>query len=377
MAQSFIDARNMTSTDDYDELNESRNKNMVLVRSTFEFIIPGPFNTANRMFSPPFATSENMFWQLEFCPSGTSKDAHSAFLYLRAIPNEEELKVPQWPARNQFSPRIYLSHHNGLFSREKQLNKEFSGTSRKWGKPICKTSNLINYDSIKIGVTFEGAAFRYEKQSIPFPTRAVPVQLINAWEKQLDSPHNTDTQFNVNGHIIYASSIILSNRSEYFCNMFQGHWAESIMARRNVEQKKELNGSVREGGEVNMEEESFPAEKPIYTDRVTIDNTSDSKRTAFDIFYIADKYLIKELRQIAKLDIVGRLSVDSVTKVLFEHVWKWEDLKKDVIVYFVENFDKIRDTDSFKNTVLCGGEYSHFGPIWLEIFPLLRLSKDA
>jgi hypothetical protein len=88
------------------------------------------------------------------------------------------------------------------------------------------------------------------------------------------------------------------------------------------------------------------------------------------MFAIADKYLISDLRQRAKVHIFKDLSEDNASELLFGAAWKYPDLKEAVMKYVVENFKTIRRTESFKNAVLYPSAQPHCGAILMEVWEM-------
>ncbi|CAG8710616.1 6190_t:CDS:1, partial [Scutellospora calospora] len=76
-----------------------------------------------------------------------------------------------------------------------------------------------------------------------------------------------------------------------------------------------------------------------------------------------DKYIVTELRQIAKSKIFNELTVDNAAEILFGVVWKWTDLKADVMKYVAVEFKKIRKTEGYERIFKNPGDY----PAGLEI----------
>lgn len=98
----------------------------------------------------------------------------------------------------------------------------------------------------------------------------------------------------------------------------------------------------------------------LYTDEISFNNFNC---TPLEIFKIADKYLISNLREFARIEINKMLTLNNVMYVLFSEAWKWPDLKDDVIEFIILNFDKVRETAEYKDLV---SEYkSH--PAGIEI----------
>jgi len=84
----------------------------------------------------------------------------------------------------------------------------------------------------------------------------------------------------------------------------------------------------------------------LYTDEINFNNLNCSP---LEIFKIADKYLISNLREIARIEVYKMLTLNNAMYILFSEAWKWPDLKEDVIDFIVLNFENVRETTEYKN----------------------------
>lgn len=86
----------------------------------------------------------------------------------------------------------------------------------------------------------------------------------------------------------------------------------------------------------------------LYTNQIDF-YPSSSHRRPIDIFIIADKYLITDLRDRAKTKILKDLTPESAIEMLFSFdKWLWEDLKEVIMTYVVRKFDDVKETEIFK-----------------------------
>ncbi|CAG8505731.1 6528_t:CDS:2 [Acaulospora morrowiae] len=351
----------------------------------YEFLISNvsKINTTVSVYSPPFATSHDMFWQLEFIPLSSEEPEHcAAFLY--AIPNHEEANCTGlWTRRNALTAKIYLKNakNNAYFKKQSVKMNSFSAKLSGWGwEAFFSKANLP--DHVLIGVEFDRAEMGLVSQKWPLPSNPqlhepVPQDLIKAWEGQLNNPTTSDCIFNVRGELIYANSAILSARSKYFEPLFKGKWLESDPTKQEyqhtiLKEKRNIDSSISKYSHV-IEVTDFHHQtflemlRFLYTNKVTFVEIGDSKVTPLDLFKIADKYLIDDLRQHAKSEIFKNLKIDDAAEFLFGTAWKYPELKEETMKYVVLNFVAVRQTSAFKNILADPSNYPSYAELLNEL----------
>ncbi|KAG9287296.1 hypothetical protein G9A89_008926 [Geosiphon pyriformis] len=339
-------------------------------RATFEFQLNQ--SKANAL-TPPFATGDNLFWQLEYCETYPN-EPECFVVRLHVIPNEDELEsILPWARRHELCATIYVinvhSEGNQQYVGKLALEMDKLTPDMKYRGFFYKKAKLAH--NFLIGVTF--SEFQTEARLVegPFPNRKVPQDLIDAWLGEVNKQETVDVQFNVGGHIVYASSGVLGKRSEYFRNFFLRKWAESdegmsspSTANIRTRSKKKLSpikDTVSEPSEngssikytVNIpdfEYDTFLAMlRFLYTDNPNFSDEDGSPTSPLALMAISDKYLVVELRERAKEKLLKILNEDNAARILFDAAWKWPDVKEIVIDYVVRNFAKVRETPSFLN----------------------------
>ncbi|RGB30249.1 hypothetical protein C1646_711742 [Rhizophagus diaphanus] len=115
----------------------------------------------------------------------------------------------------------------------------------------------------------------------------------------------------------------------------------------------------------------------LYTDQTpfTKNNGKDQLSYAIEIFSIADKYLIDDLRYRAMQIIWESLTDDRAAEILFSVATNWPDLKECVLDYVVNRFNFVRKTDTFKNIKSNQSNYPSAGEVFAEL--LLKLVPDS
>ncbi|GES75728.1 BTB/POZ protein [Rhizophagus clarus] len=300
-------------------------------KAIFEFTFPdNALNDDHPVFSPPFATSNDTFWQLKFYKADPDNRAYSV-LYLIAIPNHEEaLTTGTWEKRAKLSVMLYIkSEQYEKFNPIK--TDKYSVRSYSWVE-----SNQVNSEII------------FSNQ--------VSKELMSTWIGQINNIENANIQLNFNDGFILTHKSILIKRSEYFRKFFHD-------AKETKEKKRKLDTTTTTAtttttttSNTTMNQNfviinipDYPRQtfheviKFMYTDKIEFNNI-----IPFEIFKIADYYLIPDLRQKARIEIYKRLHFDNVVKVLFSEGYKWKDLKDDMVDYIVSHFDKIKDTPEYK-----------------------------
>ncbi|CAH1758247.1 17710_t:CDS:2 [Entrophospora sp. SA101] len=316
-------------------------------KSCFEFLLSNVTKITNTVYSPPFGTSHDMFWQLEFIPNSSEEPNHCA-AFLFAIPNHEEANNPgTWSRRNTLNAKIYLKNARNQTFLKKQAVKmnSFSTKLSGWGwEAFYIKANLP--DHVLFGVEFERVEMGLVSQKWPLPnspnqSEIIPHDLLKAWESLLNNPITSDVQFDIQGQIIYANSFILSSRSKYFQLILQ----EML--------------------------------RFLYTNNVTFVDKKDEKNShgsALELYRISDKYLIDDLRELAKAEIFKDLNVNDAAEFLFGTAWQYPELKEQAMKFFVNHFPNIRQTIGFKNILADPSSYpafiDTFNEALAELFPV-------
>ncbi|CAB4387727.1 hypothetical protein RhiirA5_348534 [Rhizophagus irregularis] len=306
-------------------------------KAIFEFTFPDDaLNDDHPVFSPPFATSNDTFWQLKFYKADPDNRACSV-LYLIAIPNHEEaLTTNIWEKRAKLSVMLYIkSEQYEKFNPIK--TDKYSVRSYSWGVnfPLLKNNQTVNVGIIFSDTTIE----RNQVNSEIIFSDQVSKELMSTWMGQINNMENANIQLNFNDGFILTHKSVLIKRSEYFRKFFHD-------TKESKEKKRKLDMN-QNFIIINIPDYSrqtyYEVIKFMYTDKIEFSNI-----IPFEIFKIADYYLIPDLRQKARIEIYKRLHFDNVVKVLFSEGYKWKDLKDDMVDYIVSHFDRIKDTPEYK-----------------------------
>ncbi|CAB4401497.1 unnamed protein product [Rhizophagus irregularis] len=356
-------------------------------KSCYEFLLSSVSKIDTTVYSPPFATSHDMFWQLEFIPNSSEEPGHCA-AFLFAIPNHEEANSSGiWSRRSILTAKLYLKNaRNQIFLKRQSVKmNSFSAKLSGWGwEAFFNKANLPEH--VLFGVEFDRAEMGMVSQKWPLPSNPqlpdlIPQDLVKAWEGQLNNPATSDVQFNIQGHTIYANSSILSARSKYFQLIFQGKWLESDsngkseppqQARERKNSNNNVNNHQARCNHV-IEVTDFHYQtflemlRFLYTNKVTFKKEEQLNITALDLFRIADKYLIDDLRLQAKNEIFNYLTVNDAAEFLFGTAWKYPELKEHAMKYVVLNFVHIRQTTGFKNILSDLANHPQYAEILNEI----------
>ncbi|CAG8661120.1 8149_t:CDS:2, partial [Scutellospora calospora] len=234
-----------------------------------------------------------------------------------------------------------------------------------------------------------------EKPRFPGNGKPFPDDLVTAWADQLNKPEHADVEFRVQGQSIYANTTILTRRSEYFQRMFEGRWMESITYNQSEEEQGQNIRPTSQQQVPTPEDEDTDMDSNIlgnnstfshkrrrvidfhpdtflemlrflYTNRVSF-GPRDSPTSAVNMFKIADKYLIENLQQHAKVKLCRGVNVNNAAEFLFTTAWQYDELRDHVMSYVVQNFQNVCKTSGFKNITLNSGSYPQFHDLLTEI----------
>ncbi|GBB89904.1 hypothetical protein RclHR1_16750003 [Rhizophagus clarus] len=411
-------------------------------RSGFEFTLLNYNNLSTKVYSPPFATSLDTFWQLKFKPTSKGNPEYCS-VYLVAIPSHEEGGTTSaWTNRATYSADIYIKHPETLNEIKKATldTTKFSAIKplRGWNR-FCKKS-LLPPDQIILGIEFDKTEFGTpdEKPRFPGNGKPFPDDLVTAWADQLNKPEYADVEFKVQGQSIYANTTILMRRSEYFQRMFVGRWMESITYNQEEEQaqqqqrqqvptpeedddtdmdsnasgssgsnnpisphkRRRVSDSESDDDDDDRSVRSICSSLPIRSKRIVIDVTDfhpdtflemlrflytnrvsfgprDSPTSPVNLFKIADKYLIENLQQHAKVKLCRALNMNNAAEFLFTTAWQYDELRDHVMNYVVQNFQIVCKTSGFKSITSNPSNYPQFHDLITEILHKVFADGDS
>ncbi|RIA92147.1 hypothetical protein C1645_765873 [Glomus cerebriforme] len=383
------------------------------VTMCFQYTFSGIFNNNKSIFSPPFSTHVNNFWQLKFTPMCSEYPDYCS-LALFWVRNPEEQKSGGLSNERLHITKacLFVKDKSGQLVEKKSVSiRSFRNRwpGQGWGNFVQRA---FLSERVTFGVEFETIPIEQDEITL-IPNEGYPDILKVAWEEQLEFPTGSDVQFNISGHTLYASSIVLSNRSEYFKNMFQGDWCEVSKSIDSGSSTTEVIEEVTPEDilfshdlkpilPISSPKDSSTTSPPpktfikykvdvsdcdleifkymlifLYTDQTpfTDINGRDQLNFAIEMFSIADKYLIGDLRHRAMQIIWESLTDDKAAEVLFTVAINWPDLKECVLDYVVSRFGFIRKTDTFKKIKSNQSNYPGAGEVFAEL--LLKLVPDS
>lgn len=283
-----------------------------------------------------------------------------------------------------------------------------------YGYPEAFERTSLYNGELIICVTFDNIEYRDNKQyNNSISLDPLPENLVAAWKNQLFNIQPVDVEFNVQGEKFYACSSILIQRSKYFENALSGMWAESTVNNQNEdiynetkveknikegETDKEIVDSVKsvdlKDNSEEMNEEKLKQQikhriyisdyKPfsfakmlcyLYTNQIDwtndnngMDETTDENISfTIEIYCIADRYLLTDLRQRAKNRIFEELTVNNVAEIMFRLVPKYEDLKEPILSFMAENFEEVCNSKGFKDVLANPNDYTYYNRIMSEV----------
>jgi hypothetical protein len=247
-------------------------------------------------------------------------------------------------------------------------------------------------DPITFGIKFQDfKSLIMQSPTTSFWNQQLPDNLRNAWEKQFERPDMSDVRFIVNGKSFFASSTIISQRSSYFTNVFSGQWLETNYYKdvnanvtRSTLDMKTLHTTDSKSYHLpfkytvkipDFHHETFrELLRYFYTNEVifNIENETTSPSSPYNILLIADKYLVTDLCEIAKAEVLRTLTIENSAMILFSSAGMWPDLKEKVLEFVIKNFCKVRETSGFEYVMDNYSMFSsNFGNIMKEIMKLM------
>ncbi|CAG8451920.1 11289_t:CDS:2 [Paraglomus brasilianum] len=360
--------------------------------SHFEFTIDNVDTLKDPVFTPPFATDYDLFWQLKFTKTFPQNPDYSA-LFLYAIPTPEEKKTyANWIRRRDYTAAISIKDtenntHLGWFCpRTDRFSLRWKGQGTK---RICRADTLP--EKITIGVHFNRTSLQSTFHNNPLPPEPYPEELALAWGRQLEITQQSrcnkesnlqevaDVKFVVEDRDIFAHSWILEERSEYFRGLFRGRWIETT---RKNDNKKDEDESVKQGmnddpetnNGINTSSTTTTDDKDhltkytihvpdfhpttfyaflqfLYTNTIHFAEDDSTPTTPYDMLLISDKYLVTSLRDIAKMQLIENLTPYNVMEILLKKVRSYEDIRSEVMVYVKDNIVEIEKTSVWKNII--------------------------
>jgi hypothetical protein len=249
---------------------------------------------------------------------------------------------------------------------------------------VVKKSSLRNGELI-IGVIINNIEYNESDICKTYSPEHIPKNLIDAWKDQLFDFRSVDVEFNVQGEKFYACSSILSKRSEYFAKILSGHWSESTFLGQNepsvncdVKFNKIINTSTNSN--INLDGQikhyiKISEYDPIiisamleylYTNQIKWTNEDNDSITT-ELFRLADQYLLSDLRERAKFRILDELKISNVSKIMFNLVPKYEDLKEPVLNFMAKHFEQVNNSQEFKDILANLVDYPNYNVILSEI----------
>ncbi|CAG8447269.1 5042_t:CDS:2 [Ambispora leptoticha] len=386
------------------------------LKSLYQFTINKNSVISKTIYSPLLVAPGGTFWQLQFVMAeAIDNKTVRCGLLLQAIPDECESQNVNliWPKRKGIKAKLFIKNSNGNPTLSKVLNCEF-GYIKKYQSTILNDITELS-ERFLIGVEFINVNMIDEK-----PIN-VPINfgknrtLIEAWMNDLNNPNTSDVKIILGGRKYFASSRILTTQSNYFKALFNECWAKkkrqmhdelenamkeltsstdgikddvNLNVTKDQEQNQDSDGEKMVDSEVDIErvfdyeveiQETDPELflqmlKYLYTGEIIYkkDQPSDSYKNAIDLYKIADKFLIDELRAHTKEYIIASLSFENAAEILFTHVFLWPELKDEVKKFIVKNIAEVTKTPGYRYIVMKRDKYPSFldinGEIFLDIY---------
>ena len=224
-----------------------------------------------------------------------------------------------------------------------------------------------------IGVIIDNIGYEESKIDKSYSPKPIPKDLIEAWKGQLFDFQPVDVEFSVRDEKFYACSSILSKRSEYFERILSGQWSETKAVQRDnndfdFNNDNKLTHQIKHRIEISEYDPitfSIMLEY-LYTDQVRWTD-KDNNSITVELFRLADKYLLSDLRERAKFRILAELNPHNASGIIFNLTSKYEDLRKPVLKFMAKNFEEINNSQEFKDILANLVIYPNYNLILSEI----------
>ncbi|CAG8636272.1 10613_t:CDS:2 [Ambispora gerdemannii] len=365
-------------------------------KSIHQFVLNKNSLGTKTIYSPLLIAPSNLFWQLIFTqrlnPQTSAANPAYCSLFLYAVADKLEIQNPSMTLlrRKNIKARLFIKNLRNEYLTSGEIEDKYSYDAPNWG-----WNNFFRFSKLPstfiIGVEFN-VGIHYE-QCITAKVYQENAELKEAWINDLNNPNTSDVKFVVGNQQFYASSKILVTRSNYFGALLKNCWAEhkttssslgevekstipnakrafrlsSILKKRDkkISKKREFEY------EINVSETDpklfLQVLKYLYVGDITIKNDTSSK-DAIDLYEIADKYLLDELRSQAQGYIIYLLTVENAAEILFSSAHQWPELKEEVKKFVVKNFAEIAKSPGYQHIVANRDDYPSFLELNNEIF---------
>ncbi|GES79754.1 BTB/POZ protein [Rhizophagus clarus] len=387
-----------------------------ITQLTYQMNILNSLEIKEDIYSPIFSTGDNLFWQLWFVPliRNPVNNKEYCSIYILPVANPDETS---WRKRSKFSIKLCVKEiknfqtYNLISSNNELSISPDTKIENGYGYPEAFERTSLYNGELIICVTFDNIEYKDNKQyNNSVSLDPLPENLVEAWKNHLFNIQPVDVEFNVQGEKFHACSSILIQRSKYFENALSGLWAESTINNKDEdnfnetkmekETDKEIVDSVKsvdmEDNSEEMNEEKLKQQikhriyitdyKPfsfakilcyLYTNQIdwtnnnnnnSMDESTDNDiSSTIEIYCIADRYLLTDLRQRAKNRIFEELTVNNVAEIMFRLVPKYEDLKEPILSFMAENFEEVCNSKGFKDVLANPNDYTYYNQIMSEV----------
>ncbi|PKK68541.1 hypothetical protein RhiirC2_860976 [Rhizophagus irregularis] len=366
----------------------------IISKLTYQVNLPKSLEIEDYYYSPIFSTNNNMFWQL-LLQLEDNEDNDSYGLFLQPVAGPDEVT---WRERSKLSFKIFIKEIRNNNKTAELYNKSFvvppdTPIGYDFGyHNVIKKSSLRNGELI-IGVIVNNIEYNESDIRKTYYPEPIPKNLIEAWKEQLFDFRSVDVEFDAQGEKFYACSSILSKRSEYFAKILSGHWSESTFLGQN---EPSINCDIKFINKSNYPNINIVGKNDdnddnsicqikhrikiseydpiaisamleyLYTNQIKWTNKDNDSITT-ELFRLADQYLLSDLRERAKTRILEELKISNVSKIMFDLVPKYGDLKEPVLNYMAKNFEQVNNSQEFKDILANLVDYPNYNVILSEI----------
>ncbi|CAG8452115.1 4333_t:CDS:10 [Acaulospora colombiana] len=230
---------------------------------------------------------------------------------------------------------------------------------------VYKKSSLM--ETMLVGVKMPITCVTKNPVIPKFIAKLISPKLRDSWGKESHLSDTADVMFIIgeDGEKLFANSAILAKKSKYFGTLFEENFGDCVPINESLLEGKDRTSQQQY--EIRILDFSYETVlqmlRFIYTGEAYI----STREEIYDIFSIAEKYMVTALKHKSRRIISGLLNVETAAEILFKHAWKHPELKREVMDFMIKNFSQVRKTDGYKRCVRNYTECPMFSVLKFEI----------
>ncbi|RUP42771.1 BTB/POZ protein [Jimgerdemannia flammicorona] len=262
-----------------------------------------------------------------------------------------------WPRKNVFY-RIFFTVEGTEIATTKTTDADFVKPGGSWGFLAIVPRKLLLercYENTCISVNVD-----LDIQSYP----TLPLNATLNLAPLLDDKDSANVEIHVENRTIHAHQSLLVSRSHYFAALFGSGMRETAAHPKT--------------GRAAVTITDFPHHVVLAMLRYLYAGTLDFDPpvTLRELFTVADKYDVRDLRNAAHDGIVANLSPRNVLPQLFKFAHRYTSLKRACLDFVRDRFIEIRKCGAFEAIVEQAHEFDEFAALMGEIVRVIPTREE-